>query len=190
MRSPLDGRAPAGRRRFRQAFTLIELLVVMTIIGILLGPSVARRASRGGQRAAAPPAPTTSTRDWPWRASAMRPPWASFLPGGWFYRWAGDPNQGFTKIQPGSWLFNILPWIDAALHDQGKGMGMNPPQYAWDNTGSNQQRLVLGAQVAATPVAMLLLPSRRPAKALCVFGRGWLRQQLGFLQHRCPECPK
>lgn len=90
-----------------------------------------------------------------------------FPTGGWFYRWAGDPNQGFTKIQPGGWCYNILPWIEQQpLHDLGKGMGLGPPpQYATDTSGANGQRMSLGAQMAATPVQVFVCPSRRKAVA-------------------------
>ena len=44
-----------------------------------------------------------------------------FLPaGGWTWDWFGDPDQGFTKMQPGGWQFNIPPYIEQpVLHDPG-----------------------------------------------------------------------
>ena len=44
-----------------------------------------------------------------------------FLPtGGWGCEWAGDPDRGFTKQQPGGWHFNILPYLGLDnLHDLG-----------------------------------------------------------------------
>ena len=83
-----------------------------------------------------------------------------FPTGGWFYRYAGDPNQGFTSSQPGGWSYNILPYMDQkALHDMGKG---SPPGV---NDLQDTQRRQLGAQMAATPVAIFCCPSRRRAAA-------------------------
>jgi prepilin-type N-terminal cleavage/methylation domain-containing protein len=159
--------------RSRRAFTLIELLVVITIIGILVGMMLpAVQSARESARR------TTCANNIHQMALACLSHESAqgFLPtGGWFYRWAGDPNQGFTKSQPGTWCFNILPWIEQQpLHDMGKGLGMG--QYANDSSGSNGQRMALGAQMAATPVAMFCCPTRRPMKAfqyLAEGGSGW-----------------
>jgi hypothetical protein len=71
-----------------------------------------------------------------------------FLPtGGWTFVWFGDPDQGFTKNQPGGWLFNILPYLEQqAVHDL--GMGAN------NQTGRTQ--------TAQTPLSVLNCPTRRP----------------------------
>jgi len=64
---------------------------------------------------------------------------------GWGYCWAGDPNRGFDKQQPGGWLYNILPYMEQpALHDMG--------------ADGNQTAL---AQRIGTPLATLYCPSRR-----------------------------
>ena len=70
-----------------------------------------------------------------------------YLPtGGWGWGWSGDPDRGFTKKQPGGWMFNILPYIEQQpLHDLGLG---------------NKQ--VGRTQTAATPVECFSCPTRRP----------------------------
>ena len=67
-----------------------------------------------------------------------------FLPvGGWTWDWFGDPDQGFTKMQPGGWQFNILPYIEQpVLHDLG--------------SNNNQAGRTATAQ---TPLSVLSCPS-------------------------------
>ena len=71
-----------------------------------------------------------------------------YLPtGGWGWGWSGDPDRGFTKKQPGGWMFNILPYIEQQpLHDLGLG-----------------NRQVGRTQTAATPVECFSCPTPAPA---------------------------
>jgi prepilin-type processing-associated H-X9-DG protein len=70
-----------------------------------------------------------------------------FLPsGGWSCAWAGDPDRGFDKRQPGGWHYNVLPFIEQqVLHDLGL-------------TGNAAGRL----QTAMTPLTVFNCPTRRP----------------------------
>lgn len=69
--------------------------------------------------------------------------------GGWGYSWLGDPEYGFGSLQPGGWIFNVLPFIEQ----------------------ENLRKLALGLPTASRrdairnmirqPVSILNCPSRR-----------------------------
>ncbi|HTQ39759.1 MAG TPA: DUF1559 domain-containing protein [Pirellulales bacterium] len=128
-------------------FTLVELLVVIAIIGILIAlllPAIqaAREAARLSQC-------KNNLKQiglaWLTHNDAQR-----FLPtGGWSYQWTGDPDSGFTWLQPGGWAYNILPYLEQkVVHDLGKGM-----------SGTAKANAL--AQAMSTPVPVFLCPSRR-----------------------------
>ena len=137
--------------RCNRGFTLVELLVVIAIIGILIAlllPAVqaAREAARRMQC-----------------KNHLKQMSLSFLTheqalghlpaGGWRNAWVGDPDMGFGREQPGSWIYNILPYIEQGqLREIGSGM----PNAA--------KREALTA-LLATPLATLHCPSRRAANA-------------------------
>jgi prepilin-type N-terminal cleavage/methylation domain-containing protein len=132
--------------RNRPGFSLIELLVVIAIIGILaslLLPAVqsAREAARRLQCVNHLKQLAT--------ACLQHEEQHGFLPtGGWGWRWAGDPDRGCAKKQPGGWHYNILPFLELEdLHEMGSG-------------GQNK---TLGKVRAQTPVALFHCPSRRDA---------------------------
>ncbi len=103
IRNPRLPRAP-------RAFTLVELLVVITIIGILIAlllPAVqaAREAARQVQ---------CKNHLKQLALGCLNHEYVhEFFPtGGWGDAWMADPDQGFTKEQPGGWLFTVLPYIE------------------------------------------------------------------------------
>lgn len=128
------------------AFTLVELLVVIAIIGILMGltlPAIqsARESARRTQ--------CKNNMSQIIKAATSHLNAQNFFPsGGWGYYWGSDPDRGFGMTQPGSWLFNILPYMEEQqLHDLGKGL-------------PDTQRKAMGAQRMQTPVASFRCPTR------------------------------
>ena len=130
----------------------MELLVVIAIIAILVSlllPAVnsAREAARRLQC-------SNNLRQMGLAAlnheSAHR-----FLPsGGWGLWWVGDPNRGYGQRQPGSWIFNVLPFMEEeAVHNLGNGFPM----------GSDLNRELM--RMNETPVSTFYCPTRRQALA-------------------------
>jgi prepilin-type N-terminal cleavage/methylation domain-containing protein/prepilin-type processing-associated H-X9-DG protein len=140
-------------------FTLVELLVVIAIIGILVAlllPAVqaAREAARRVQ-----------CKDNVKNIALgvlLHEDGKKFLPsGGWGKEWSGDPNRGSGADQPGSWIYNILPYVEeGALHDLGSGQ--NPGSAAFREAYE---------KVSTTPLQLFQCPSRRaPRLYLSLWG--------------------
>ncbi len=142
------------RKSARFAFTLVELLVVITIIGILVGlllPAV-QSARESGRR-------TQCVNNIHNLALGFQQHLGDhgFYPtGGWGSYWMGDPDRPCNHKQPGSWRYNVLPYIDqTVLHDQGHD---NSPSAI---TAIKQAGNAVAAQ---TILAIFNCPTRRPAQ--------------------------
>jgi prepilin-type N-terminal cleavage/methylation domain-containing protein/prepilin-type processing-associated H-X9-DG protein len=139
-------------RRRVAGFTLVELLVVIAIIGVLVAlllPAVqaAREAARRAQC-------KNNLKQMALGALNHSDIQKHFPTGGWGWFWAGDPDRGFGKDQPGGWIYNTLPFLEqAALHDQGKD--------------GQPDVVTVGQKTAArttlsSPLDTITCPSRRP----------------------------
>jgi len=143
-------RTPA-RRIGLSAFTLVELLVVIAIIGVLVGlllPAI--QAARESSRRASC---QSNLKQIGLACQNHLNAFGHFPSGGWGYDWTADPNRGYGPDQPGSWIYNILDYVEqSALRRNGKGQPTSSPGFQAASIALHQ-----------SPVAIFNCPSRRPA---------------------------
>jgi prepilin-type N-terminal cleavage/methylation domain-containing protein len=141
----------ANRRQIR-GFTLVELLVVIAIIGVLVAlllPAIqaAREAARRSQC-------INNIRQLGTASHLYVDTYGFFPSGGWGDWWVGCPDQGAGASQPGSWAYQLLPYIEESARAQmGQGFKCSDP-------GS---RAAIGRMVA-THVSLFYCPTRRAAQ--------------------------
>jgi prepilin-type N-terminal cleavage/methylation domain-containing protein len=149
---------PTADRR-RGGFTLVELLVVIAIVGVLVAlllPAVqaAREAARRSH--------CTNNLKQLGIASQLHVDARGFFPSaGWGDWWVGCPDQGAGKSQPGSWAYQLLPFIEESARAQvGRG-------YKCSDANS---KAAMGKMVG-TAVTVFYCPTRRAAQ-----GYPWTNQ--------------
>jgi prepilin-type N-terminal cleavage/methylation domain-containing protein len=134
----------------RRAFTLVELLVVIAIIGLLIAlllPAI-NAARESGRRITC----ANNIKQLGMGCLAHESS-VGYLPtAGWAWYWAGDPDRGFSRDQPGGWAYSVLPFIECHwIHDLGAGQTL-------------AEKKVTLAQAGQAFVPTFYCPTRRPAK--------------------------
>jgi prepilin-type N-terminal cleavage/methylation domain-containing protein len=141
--------------RQQKGFTLVELLVVIAIIGILVAlllPAIqaAREAARRAQC-------KNHLKNLGLAMLQHHDTFKHFPTGGWSYKWTGDADRGHGRDQCGSWLYQVLPFIEEqTTYDMGSD-GQPESITAQQRDGASRRESVV--------ISVLFCPSRRPAAA-------------------------
>ena len=141
---------PSHSRRLH-GFTLVELLVVIAIIGVLV--ALLLPAIQAAREAARRNSCKNNLKQLALGCMNHESTVGHLPTGGWGNEWIGDPDRGFSREQPGGWIYNILPFIEeGAKHDL--------PADGQPNVITQQQRE--GAfNMLQHPVNVINCPSRR-----------------------------
>jgi prepilin-type N-terminal cleavage/methylation domain-containing protein/prepilin-type processing-associated H-X9-DG protein len=135
--------------RVRGGFTLIELLVVIAIIALLIGlllPAV-QKVRETANRATC----RNNLKQIGLGVLNHNHAYNRLPSGGWGWRWVGIADRGTDRMQPGSWIYNILPYVDQEnLFYQGFG-------------ATRVQQRQANARRISTPLKLFNCPTRRPS---------------------------
>jgi prepilin-type N-terminal cleavage/methylation domain-containing protein/prepilin-type processing-associated H-X9-DG protein len=138
----------AGGMSGRPGFTLIELLVVIAIIAVLIGllmPAV-QKVRESANRIQCANNLKQMGLGMHNHASTFQ---SRFPSGGWGWNWVGDPNRGHDIHQPGGWIYNLLPFVEA---DNVARLGQGLTGTAFLNASRDR---------CGIPVSIFNCPSRR-----------------------------
>jgi prepilin-type N-terminal cleavage/methylation domain-containing protein len=135
----------------RRGLTLVELLIVIAIISLLLQMILpAIEASREAARKAQC---KNNLRQIGLAMGLHDNTYQRFPSGGWMYRWVGEPERGTDIDQPGSWVFNLLSFVE---EDELRRVGMRL-------SGTDREKAI--SQRCETPIPLFVCPSRRLARS-------------------------
>jgi prepilin-type N-terminal cleavage/methylation domain-containing protein/prepilin-type processing-associated H-X9-DG protein len=135
-----------------RGFTLVELLVVIAIIGILVAlllPAVqaAREAARRSQC-------KNNLKNIALGCLLHEDAHGFFPSAGWAKFYTADANRGYGPDQPGSWLYNVLTYVEEqALRDLGRGQAVNAAAFR-----------AASIQLHQSVVSLFHCPTRRAAR--------------------------
>jgi prepilin-type N-terminal cleavage/methylation domain-containing protein/prepilin-type processing-associated H-X9-DG protein len=105
-----------SHRQGARGFTLVELLVVIAIIGVLI--AILLPAIQAAREAARRMTCRNHLKQLALAAINHESVFRYFPSGGWGSSWIGDPQFGYGWQQPGGWIFNLLPYVEAKrVHD-------------------------------------------------------------------------
>ncbi|TWT90489.1 hypothetical protein Mal64_08800 [Pseudobythopirellula maris] len=143
-----------NQRAPRQApgFTLVELMVTIAIVGMLV--SVVSPAVQAARESARRLECKNNLKQLSLACVGHHDVHGHFPSGGWGWYWIGDADRGFSKDQPGGWIFNLLPYFEEyAIYDQASDG--DPYKLTRKQRGG-------AAKIVSTPLSVINCPSRRP----------------------------
>jgi type II secretory pathway pseudopilin PulG len=134
----------------RRGISLIEILIVIGIISLLL--QLAIPAVQAAREDARRMDCQNNLRQIGIAVLTHENTFRRLPTGGWTHRWIGDPDRGNDKRQPGSWVYNLLPFVEQqALHDLGRGQSAEAKRSA-------------AKKMCETPLSLFICPTRRSVK--------------------------
>ncbi len=137
-------------------FTLVELLVVIAILGVLMSlllPAVnsVRESMRRTQC-------KNNLKQMGAAANMHLAQFGFFPSAGWGMMWLGDADRGTGASQPGSWIYQLLPFLGLdMIHDLGKGQGIAGSS----NFNSSPKYTTYGPQMKIAAIPLFNCPARR-----------------------------
>jgi prepilin-type N-terminal cleavage/methylation domain-containing protein len=134
----------------RTGVSLVEVLIVVAIIAILLQMTLP--AIENSREAARRTACQNNLRQIGLSVLQHEHAHSHYPTGGWGWPWMGDSDRGYGAQQPGSWIFNVLEFVE---NGDVRSMGTGHPGLA---------RSEATVKRCGTPLSIFVCPSRRIAR--------------------------